>query len=76
MLSIKPARLPNLIITDPPTEQAVNILADTEAEILALGETVTDGNVTVIPKSDSIAYTAGYGVLYHLSNSGVWTKVV
>lgn len=58
-----------------PFIQKVEILADTAAEISALGKTVTDkyGN-TVIPSEGSIAYTADMSVGYQLSPSGVWTK--
>jgi len=51
------------------------ILADTESEILALGEVVKDDCQSVKVDAGSIAYTAGYGVIYQLSPSKVWTKV-
>lgn len=54
--------------------QEVEIIADTEAEITALGETVTAGDLSVIPTAGSVAYTADLSVGYMLSPSGVWTK--
>ena len=57
-----------------PWEQEVEIIADTEAEITALGETVTAGDLSVIPTAGSVAYTADLSVAYMLSPSGVWTK--
>ena len=51
------------------------IMVDTEDEILAFGDVVDDGKNAVIPQPNSLAYTAGYGVIYHLSNSRVWVKV-
>lgn len=54
--------------------QEVEIIADTEAEITALGETVTAGDLSVIPTAGSVAYTADLAVGYMMSPSGVWTK--
>lgn len=51
------------------------ILADTETDITALGEVVTDGRLTVRPAPGSFAYTANMNAIYQLSPSGVWTKV-
>ena len=62
----------------PATMQKVEIVADTEAEILALPayrEVVTDADgIKVIPAKNSLAYTADLSVGYMLSPSGVWTK--
>ena len=58
----------------PPARQEVEIIADTEAEITALGNVVDDGSVKVIPTAGSVAYTADLSVSYMLSPSGVWTK--
>ena len=55
--------------------QEVEIIADTEAEITSLGETVTVGNLSVIPTPGSMAHTAGYSAIYELSPSGVWVKM-
>lgn len=55
--------------------QEVEIVADTEAEITALGETVTAGDLSVIPTAGSVAYTADMSAIYMLSPSGVWTKM-
>ena len=55
--------------------QEVEIIADTEAEITALGETVTAGDLSVIPTPGSMAHTAGYSAIYELSPSGVWVKM-
>lgn len=55
--------------------QEVEIIADAEAEITALGETVEDMHgQKVIPTPGSVAYTADMTVAYMLSPSGVWTK--
>lgn len=56
--------------------QEVEIIADTEAEITALGNVVDDGSVKVIPTAGSMAYTPDMTVMYMLSASGVWTKTV
>ena len=59
-----------------PDMEELDILADTEAEITALGtEIVIGGCCSVKAKPGSMAHTAGYGVIYELSPSGVWTKV-
>lgn len=62
-----------------PYMQQVDILADTEDEITALGgvgsvvqETGTSMAVKLM--AGSMAHTAGYGAIYELSPSGVWTK--
>ena len=56
--------------------QKVDILADNEAEITTLGVIVTDMyGVTVRPAAGSMAHTAGYGAIYELSPSGLWTKM-
>lgn len=56
--------------------QEVEILADTEDEIKALDDVVDDGDNTVIATPGSMAYTADFGVVYQLSPSNKWTKVV
>lgn len=59
-----------------PEAEELDILADTEDEILALGTEITVGGCcTVRAKPGSMAHTAGYGAIYELSPSGVWTKV-
>ena len=55
--------------------QEVEIVADTEAEITALGETVTAGDLSVIPTAGSVAYTADMSAIYMLSPSSMWTKI-
>lgn len=60
-------------------QQRVDILADTEDEITALGgigSTVQETGTSMAVKlaAGSMAHTAGYGVIYELSPSGVWTK--
>lgn len=57
-------------------EQEVDIIADKESEITALKNVITRGSKTFKVKPDSIAHTAGFGALYEMSPSGVWTKVV
>lgn len=52
------------------------ILADTESDITALGETVEQDGCTYCFAVGSIAYTADLSVSYQLSPSGVWTKTV
>lgn len=76
MKSAKPGGLAGAI-GGTPVRQEVEILADTEADITALTEIVTDqyGN-TAIPFPGSMAYTADMSVVYQLSPSGTWTKVV
>lgn len=56
--------------------QEVEIIADAESDISSLEEIVDDGDVKVIPTPGSMAYTADMSVVYQLSPSGVWTKVV
>ena len=51
--------------------QEVEIVADTEAEITALGETVTAGDLSVIPTAGSVAYTADMSAIYMLSPSSM-----
>lgn len=59
-----------------PEEEELDILADTEDEILALGTEITiHGCCKVIAKPRSLAHTAGYGAIYELSPSGRWVKV-
>lgn len=56
--------------------QEVEIIADAESDIASLDEIVDDGDTKVIPTPGSMAYTADLSVIYQLSPSGVWTKVV
>jgi hypothetical protein len=59
-----------------PETLELDILADTEEEIKALGvEIVIGGCCGVKAKPGSTAHTAGYGAIYELSPSGVWTKM-
>lgn len=58
-----------------PWAQKIVVIADTEAEILALGDVVTSGEVSVRPIAGSIAYTADMSAMYQYSPSGVWTKI-
>lgn len=51
------------------------ILSDSEAEIIALGEEVSDGEFKLIPEPGSIAYAANLSAIYQMSPSGKWTKV-
>lgn len=51
------------------------ILSDSEAEIVSLGEIVNDGEFELIPEAGSIAYTANLSAIYQMSPSGEWTKV-
>lgn len=58
-----------------PYEEIVDIQADTEAEITALGEVVTDAEGrSVIPLPRSTAYTADASVGYRLNGSRMWVK--
>lgn len=57
-------------------EQEVDIIADKESEITALKNVITCGSKTFKVKPGSIAHTAGFGALYEMSPSGVWTEVV
>ncbi len=50
------------------------ILADTEAEIQAMGREVSDGYTSVKVAPGSIARVAGFGAMYELSPSGAWVK--
>lgn len=52
------------------------ILADAESDITGLGEVVNDGRIAVHPAPGSLAYTADLSVVYQLSPSNVWTRVV
>ena len=54
----------------------MEVLADAESDITALGATVSDGTMTLTALPGSIAYTADLSVAYQLSPSGVWTKTV
>lgn len=57
-----------------PWEQEVEIIADTEAEITALGDVIEQGDLKVKASAGSLAYTADLSAGYMLSPSGVWTK--
>ena len=50
------------------------ILVDSESEIKAFGEIVTDDRMSVEPAPGSVAYTADMSAVYILSPSGVWMK--
>lgn len=64
--------------------QQVDVLCDTEAEILVFGSgkghEIAEGDgphaIRVKPMPGSTAYTADMSVMYQLSPSYVWTKVV
>ncbi len=74
MLEIRSANGGKLEKRSTPYEEVVEILADTESEITALGEVVTVDGVSVIPKPWSIARVAGFGTVYEMSPSGKWVK--
>lgn len=78
MIKIKPTDNRNLVsdTCDMIFRQEVEIIADAESDISSLEEIVDDGDVKVIPTPGSMAYTADMSVVYQLSPSGVWTKVV
>ena len=57
------------------TYSRVEILCDTEDEIKAFDETITEGDAVVRPAPGSIAYTADMSAVYQLSPSNVWTKM-
>lgn len=67
-----------------PFFQQVDILCDSEADITAFGSgkghVIAEGDdaraLRVKPTPGSTAYTADMSVLYQLSPSYVWTKVV
>lgn len=66
-----------LVNTNPPVVQTVDIIADSEGDITALGNVVVDKyGASVVPFPGSMAYTADMSVVYQLSPSGTWTKVV
>lgn len=54
--------------------ERVEIIADTEDEIKAIGPTITEYETAVQPLPGSIAYTADMSAVYLLSPSGAWTK--
>ena len=59
-----------------PDEIELDILADTEDEITALGTNIAIcGRCLAKAKPGSMAHTAGYGVIYELSPSGKWVKL-
>ena len=78
MIKIKPTDNRTLVsdTCDMIFRQEVEIIADAESDISALEEIVDDGDVKVIPLPGSMAYTADMSVVYQLSPSNVWTKVV
>lgn len=78
MIRIKPTNNRTLVsdTCDMIFQQEVEIIADAESDITALEEIVDDGDTKVIPLPGSMAYTADMSVVYQLSPSGVWTKVV
>lgn len=55
--------------------EIVDIIADTEADISALGKIVKDGYDEVDVGPGSVAYTADMSVIYQMSPSGTWAKV-
>lgn len=66
-----------IVNTNPPSVRTVEIIADSEGDITALGSVVADKyGVNVVPYPGSMAYTADMSVVYQLSPSGTWTKVV
>lgn len=67
-------RILNRTHTGLPCGETLEILADTEADILALGDVVSDGYDTVKAGPGSIARVAGFGAMYELSPSRKWTK--
>ncbi len=52
------------------------ILADTEADITGMGDTIEDAGQVYKPLPGSMACTADGAACYVLSPSNVWTKVV
>jgi len=57
-----------------PCGEAVEILADTEADIQALGDEINDGYQTVKAAAGSTAYTADLAVIYQKAPSAGWVK--
>ena len=57
-----------------PCGEVLDILADTEEDITALGDVVADGFDNVKAGPGSFAYTADMGVVYQLSPSREWKK--
>lgn len=68
-------RIINRTHTALPCGEVVEILADTEEEITALGDEVTDAYQTVKAAAASLAYTADLAAIYQKSPSGEWMKV-
>lgn len=58
-----------------PCGEILDILADTEEDITALGDVVNDGFDSVKAGPGSAAYTANMSAVYQMSPSRVWTKV-
>ena len=56
-------------------EVLLDILADIEAEITALGTEICAGTCKVKAKPGSMAYTADMSAVYQMSPSGKWTKI-
>lgn len=54
--------------------EVLEILADTEEDILVLGRDVNDGFDRVKAGPGSIARVVGFGPTYELSPSGAWVK--
>lgn len=64
------------MVTTLPQGDILDIVVDAEADVAALGtDEIDDGYLKIKPAPGSMAHTAGYGVIYELSPSGVWTKV-
>lgn len=57
-----------------PCGEVLDILADTEEDITALGDVVADGFDNVKAGPGSFAYTADMGIVYQLSPSREWKK--
>lgn len=51
------------------------ILSDSEAEIISLGQVVNDGELELMPEAGSIAYTANLSAIYQMSPGGKWMKI-
>jgi len=67
-------RIVNRTYTGLACGETLEILADTEEDILALGRDVSDGYDSVKAGPGSIARVVGFGATYELSPSGAWVK--
>lgn len=68
-------RIVNRTYTGLACGETLEILADTEEDILALGRDVNDGYDSVKAGPGSTAHTAGFGEIYELSPAGIWVKL-